>query len=114
MLLLGKITTGIEADRSLLRVEQVADRFGLTVRQLQRLFQQYLGVGPKWVIERYRIFEALALLEAQDREAFEGSLAELAYGLGYADQAHFSRVFKRLTGEQPAHYREMVARSGEV
>ncbi len=40
---------------------------GMTVRALQRLFAAYVGVGPKWIILRYRIHEALSRAEASGR-----------------------------------------------
>lgn len=46
----GLVVDAIVMDRSLGRVEQVADRFGFTVRRLQRLFADHVGVSPKWVL----------------------------------------------------------------
>lgn len=87
-------------DRTITRVEQLVERFGIGKRQLQRLFGAYVGVSPKWVIQRYRLHEAA------DRAASGGAIdwADLAHDLGYADQAHFIRDFKRLVGRTPAEY----------
>lgn len=49
----------VRTDRSLLRVDALARAGGMSVRSLQRLFSAYVGVGPKWVILRHRIHEAL-------------------------------------------------------
>jgi AraC-like DNA-binding protein len=76
------------------------------VRQLQRLFKEYVGVSPKWVIQRYR------LLDAAERVA-AGTIvnwADLALELGYADQAHFIRDFKGLVGRSPAEYARRLER----
>src|SRR5690606_1241015 len=48
----------IEQDRTLRTVAELAERSGLPPRTLQRLFQRYVGVGPKWVIRRFRLHEA--------------------------------------------------------
>jgi AraC-like DNA-binding protein len=90
------------ADRSLLRVAQVAERHGVPVRRLQRLFARHLGVGPKWVLARYRMHDVVSALDA----GREGSLADLAAEHGWYDQAHFTRDFRALVGVTPAQYRE--------
>ena len=98
----------VAEDRSLVQVRDIVDRFGLPTRKLQRLFANYVGVSPKWVIQRYRLHEAAEQLgrgEPVDH-------AELAHRLGYSDQAHFIRDFKALVGTSPAAYAKSVA-SGE-
>jgi AraC-like DNA-binding protein len=52
------IVQAIASDRSLTRVEMLAPRFSIGLRQLQRVFRAYVGVSPKWVIQRYRLIEA--------------------------------------------------------
>ncbi|SEI07270.1 MULTISPECIES: AraC family transcriptional regulator [unclassified Leifsonia] len=98
--LVGRIVAEVESDRSLLRVEDLAVRFGLGVRHLQRLVAGHIGFGPKWLIQRYRLQEAAAALRSQDPP----SLAMLAAELGYADQAHFSREFRTVIGATPGVY----------
>ncbi|WP_285114018.1 helix-turn-helix domain-containing protein [Leifsonia sp. fls2-241-R2A-40a] len=98
--LVDRIVAAVEADRELLRVEQLADRFGVGVRHLQRLVAGHIGFGPKWLIQRYRLQEAAAAL----RTAGAPSLAQLAAELGYADQAHFSREFRAVIGSTPGGY----------
>ena len=85
----------------LFTVAALARLAGVTPRSLQRLFEDYVGVGPKWVIDRYRMIEAV---EALNRDE-ETSLTGLAHALGYFDQAHFSKAFLALTGKPPSHYR---------
>lgn len=98
--LVDRIVAAVEADRELLRVEQLADRFDLGVRHLQRLVAGHIGFGPKWLIQRYRLQEAAAVLRAAEAPP----LAQLAADLGYADQAHFSREFRAVTGSTPGVY----------
>lgn len=104
--LAGRVAARIADDRSLTRVDQLVSLFDTPARQLQRLFKEYVGVSPKWVIQRYR------LLDAAERVA-AGTIAdwaELALDLGYADQAHFIREFKKLIGRSPAEYARGLAR----
>lgn len=98
----------IVADRSIVRVDQVAEGVGVGRRTLQRLFQDHVGVSPKWVIQRYRLHEAA------ERLADGGgvSLAALALELGYFDQAHFARDFRAIVGRPPAEYARRAGPGG--
>ncbi|MBX2803027.1 MAG: helix-turn-helix domain-containing protein [Myxococcales bacterium] len=84
----------VEEDSELLRAEQLAHTAGLGIRALQRLFSAYVGASPKWVIRRRRLQEAAQRVEAGSAE----DLSELAFALGYADQAHLARDFKAAVG----------------
>jgi AraC-like DNA-binding protein len=90
----------IRTDRTIRRVTDFARAEGMSVRLLQRLFAGYVGVGPKWVILRYRIHEALERAE-RDRDI---DWAGLAAELGYADQAHLVRDFTATVGVPPTAY----------
>ncbi|MHC3473235.1 DUF6597 domain-containing transcriptional factor [Streptomyces sp. 7R007] len=92
-------------DRSIRRVTDLAATEGISVRLLQRLFATYVGVGPKWVILRHRIHEALEHAET-DREI---NWARLAADLGYADQAHLVRDFTTTVGVPPTRYADHAA-----
>jgi len=87
-------------DRTLTQAEAVAREAGMSLRSLQRLFQEYVGVSPKWVIQRYRLHDAMEQLEA----GRPVDLPALALSLGFYDQAHFIRVFKAFLGRTPTGY----------
>ncbi|AUG75296.1 hypothetical protein CFP65_0322 [Kitasatospora sp. MMS16-BH015] len=94
--LVARITGGSD----LRRVDQLAAEAGLTVRRLQRLFAEYVGASPKWVLRRARLHEAAE--RAHGGRAVDW--AELAADLGYADQAHLTRDFTAAVGTSPARY----------
>lgn len=96
----GEIVDSIAEDRSITAVEQVMERWHLGKRMLQRLFNEYVGVGPKWVINRYRLHEAIERLTGDSPVDW----TQLSLELGYFDQAHFIRDFKALVGVPPAAY----------
>jgi len=96
----GALVARVAADPALCSVQTLAAEAGVTVRTLQRLFGQYVGVAPKWVINRYRLHEAIERLQSGRTVAW----AELALALGYFDQAHFIRDFTRLVGFSPGEY----------
>jgi AraC-like DNA-binding protein len=90
------------------RVEEVAARHGLSERTLQRLFRRYIGLGPKWVLQRYRLHEA-----AERMAAGEGDdLTRLALELGYFDLPHFTTHFRRAVGRSPAAFLEACRAAG--
>jgi AraC-like DNA-binding protein len=89
-----------ESDRTVRRLGDLCERSGLGQRTLQRMFLQYAGVSPTWVIRRYRLLEAAETV----REGKPVSWAEIAAALGYADQAHLTRDFRAAIGQTPAAY----------
>ncbi|GAA3749999.1 AraC family transcriptional regulator [Streptomyces tremellae] len=93
----------VRHDRSMRRVDRLAAAAGLSPRSLQRLFGGYVGVGPKWVILRYRVHEALERAESAG-PAGAVDWAALATELGYSDQAHLVRDFTATVGVPPTAY----------
>lgn len=91
----------VMAERRDTDVDAVAASVGVSARTLQRLFRRLVGVGPKWMLTRARLHDAIALLNA----GFAGSTADLAVDLGWFDQAHFIRDFTALVGLSPEAYR---------
>jgi AraC-like DNA-binding protein len=87
-------------ERDILTVDDFAARTGISARTLQRLFSQYVGVSPKWVIRRYRLHELLEQMHSGKRLDW----ARLAVDLGYFDQAHLINDFKSITGYTPTEY----------
>jgi AraC-like DNA-binding protein len=82
------------------RVADIAADQHLAPRTLQRLFQRYVGVSPKWVLTRLRVHQAVEQLSAH----IPPDWTELALQLGYYDHAHFIRDFRLVVGRSPARY----------
>jgi AraC-like DNA-binding protein len=95
-----ELVTLINKDPSLRRVDQLAEVSGQSARSLQRLFADYVGVNPKWVMRRSRLHEAALRADGGDPVDW----AQLAIDLGYADQAHLSRDFTATLGISPTRY----------
>jgi AraC-like DNA-binding protein len=95
-----RIVGTIAATPGITRVEAVAERFGTSVRALQRMFSLFVGVSPKWVIKRYRLHEAIQRMDAGQVVPW----SRLAIELGYFDQTHFIKDFKALIGRSPGEY----------
>ena len=77
-------------------VAEVADRAGLTVRQMERLFERNLGCTPSRYYADLRLNRARTLLNQTTL-----SVIEIAEGCGFPSYAHFSRSYKRLFGHAP-------------
>lgn len=95
-----------EVDSTIRRAEQLADLAGLSLRTLQRRFREYVGPGPKWVVQRHRLLDVVQAANQDDDVDWSGLAAEL----GYTDQSHLIRHFTSVVGEAPARY---TARRGQ-
>jgi AraC-like DNA-binding protein len=102
---ISEIVGAIAGDRSITRVDMLTGRFDIGPRQLQRIFRDYVGVSPKWVIQRHRLIEAAERLRRRDQSV---DFAALALDLGYSDQPHFIRDFKQMVGMTPADYQKSL------
>jgi len=92
------------------RITELADYCHVSVRQLERGFQQVIGTSPK-VFARVVRFQ-----EAQRRLMFdpETDLTRLAYDCEYFDQAHFSKDFKAFAGKTPTEYAQHMRQMQEI
>lgn len=90
--------------RGQVRITELADMHGLSVRHLERQFQEAVGITPKLLSKIIRFEEAHNRLWANPNM----SLTELAFELGYADQAHFSREFRTFTHISPSEFSRHV------
>lgn len=86
------------------RAGRAASAVGLSRRHLARLFRDGVGLGPGSL---GRLTRFQRVLRAIDRDPGV-SLARVAAGAGYFDQAHMSRDFRRFAGTTPAGYRREV------
>jgi AraC-like DNA-binding protein len=86
-------------DETLPSVANVRDRFNLSAKRMLQLFHDEVGLNPKayWRVRRFR-----AALAQLDRRGMNG--AALAAALGYADQPHFIREFRAISGGSPRQY----------
>ena len=98
--LVNAIVEHVEGDPEVQRVGQVCAKFAITERTLQRLTARRIGLSPKWLIQRRRLHEAAERLRETDRP----DLARVAADLGYADQAHFGRDWRAVTGVTPGEF----------
>ncbi len=108
---LNALVLQIEEDTTITSVAIICEQFEIGERQLQRLFSKYIGVSPKWVIRRYRLQKTLGRIENGETIVWR----DLAVELGYYDQAHFIKDFKKFFGKNPValHKAVKMKKNGE-
>lgn len=79
-------------------VEELARRVHMSPSQFRRLFRQQTGTAPK------AFQNALRLTLAKEKLAAGWSIKETAFALGFTDEFHFMRVFRKLTGQTAGQF----------
>ncbi|RME94239.1 MAG: AraC family transcriptional regulator [Verrucomicrobia bacterium] len=81
-------------------IEALAEACHVTPAYLARLFRRYADETPFQYLTRLKMDHAAELLLHRRR-----TVKEVAAEVGFDDPYHFSRVFKRVHGVSPAHFR---------
>lgn len=90
-----------------LSLQQVSNELEINPAYLSREFSKYfenLSFGE--YIRKLRIEKARHLIDTTNY-----SLTEIAYLTGFSDQSHFTRIFKKQTGQLPTIYRKNILKS---
>jgi len=82
-------------------VGDLAQRCGLSQRQLERLFGAHLGITAKAFYVRLRLDRARQLL-TESRQP----IGEIAVATGFASRAHFTRAYRAAYGVAPGSWRQ--------
>ena len=82
-------------------VEELARVACMSISTLHRTFQRQFGTTPARLANDLRVAEAKRMLRESDERT-----DALAFRLGFSDASHFSRTFRRMTGESPVEYRQ--------
>ena len=81
-------------------LEDMATQANLSPSHFSRLFKQTIGQSPYQFLMSYRIEQAKKMLANPNI-----LMIDIAMNCGFSDQAHFSRVFKKIEGITPKKYR---------
>lgn len=82
------------------RVDELVRLSGISASQLQRRFNEQVGLSPKGYARLIRFDQALVAR----RSAPERPWTDILYDLGYFDQAHFIREFHMFAGISPTRF----------
>jgi AraC-like DNA-binding protein len=104
--LASQLVSEILKNADIKTVNDLASQSGINKRSIQRIFSEYVGVSPKWVIRHLRLHEAIERINCGERQEW----ARLAGELGYFDQAHLINDFKSIVGYSPVEYQKIVAK----
>lgn len=92
----------VDAKAYALTVKELSEWMGYTERHFTSIFQEYTGFSPKRFIQLVRFDRSLKMI---DDLGSSGKLSDVAYEMGYHDQAHFTRDFKQFCGKTPKEIR---------
>lgn len=80
-------------------LQEIADEFGISRRQVERLFKHHLGVSPKKYVLDTRLTRARQLLSETNM-----STAEVSAAIGFNSSSHFSNRFHEKFGVRPSQF----------
>jgi AraC-like DNA-binding protein len=83
-----------------LRVRELAEQASLSVSYFCRAFKESFGTTPHLHLARLRVERAQRLMLTTG-----DPLSQIALACGMADQAHLSKLFRRMVGETPSAWR---------
>lgn len=103
----GHAALYVQGDQEVMKIGEELDLAMLAARasvsqsQLERRFRQLLGTSPGEYILRVRVNASRELLENTDR-----TVADIAQAVGFYDNSHFTRSFRRRMSCSPKQYRD--------
>lgn len=103
-LLTRKLIFEIYRTQGAIRVSELTEFTGYSIRTLQRQFQNDMGMSPKAFSRIVRGQTAVHNISRCNELAF----SELASDLGFSDQSHFQREFKKLISTTPLSYQRQI------
>jgi AraC-like DNA-binding protein len=90
----------IRKDGNYFTTNELENKLFVCERQAQRIFKNQLGLSPKEYFRIIRFRQIIDLIKSKKAILW----ADLAYSLGYSDQAHLIRDFKQFAGLSPVNF----------
>lgn len=81
-------------------IKDISSHVGLDRKYLYSIFKYNLDKSPQEYLINYRVGRATDLLKDQSLP-----ISDVARSVGYNDPFHFSKIFKKITGISPTHFR---------
>ena len=96
---LSTIVDAILASKGLLAIEELSKENGISTRQLERLFKDFIGLTPKEYSNIIRLQHALDLIASKSKNR---ALLDVALECGFYDHSHLTNAIKNHTGFLPS------------
>ena len=90
-----------------MKIDQLASHACLSTRQLERIFQQRIGLPPKHFSRLVRFAQAWIIKEQQPGISW----IKIAHECGYFDQMHLIRDFQKFAGVNPSSIESELSKS---
>lgn len=87
-----------------IRIDELAELTGYSTRTIQRQFRADMGMSPKAFGRIIRCQSAVYMIHHRNQVAF----SDMAFELGFSDQPHFLKEFKKLVSTTPMSYQHCV------
>jgi AraC-like DNA-binding protein len=88
----------------LVTIESLSQKLSMSYRSVERLFERDVGLNFRSCIRIHRINRVMKQL----RKSADVDFLDIIFGLGYYDQAHFIRDFKKFTGYLPQKFMKLT------
>lgn len=85
-------------EKGMMAIADLSKITGISERSMERYFQYYIGLSPKFYCRVIRLSHIFRLVSER------GSWSDISYQAGFYDQAHFIRDFREFIGEEPSRY----------
>jgi AraC-like DNA-binding protein len=92
----------INIQKGCVSVAQLAQKYSVSERTIERIFETYLGINPKKYIRLVRFLGTVDVL----KNGSIPSLTSLAYDFGYADHSHFIKEFQEFAQLKPSIFQK--------
>lgn len=86
-----------------LSITDISDSIGLERKYFHHVFKTRFNISPQEYIIKYRMNKACQLMRNKSL-----TISDIARSVGYADQFHFSKIFKKNKGMSPSIYRKDI------
>ncbi|MFD0713460.1 helix-turn-helix domain-containing protein [Paenibacillus sp. GCM10027626] len=90
-------------------IADVAHSLNLSLSQCSKIFQRVYGISPRHYVSRLKLIKAKQLLSTTTM-----TINDIAETLGFQSASHFSRQFRRWTGQSPLQFRGAAATTKEM
>ncbi|MCB9353990.1 MAG: AraC family transcriptional regulator [Lewinellaceae bacterium] len=97
---LNKVMAQIRQASFTPRMRDLEEQVFLSKRQLQRVFQDKIGLSAKTYGRIIRFWQAFEYVQRHPK----ANWIDITYHFGYADQSHFIRDFREFTGSKPSTF----------